>query len=208
MIEFQVHRVLADAELDTPAGRDRALDSARRLIADVPESSAVRHELVRTVADRLDLPTNLVTAEVPRSRGRERPAPVAPPARSPGEIALEPEAAFLATCLASGEVGHKQLSEMSPERVLLAADAARRASTSWRASTIRLPGLEDEEPALGQLVAAVVARADGQDPASEPNLRLSFLQLEQRRIDRELRRASEAADRPRQDELARSRART
>ena len=39
MIEFQVHRVLADAELDTPAGRDRALDTARRLIADVPESS-------------------------------------------------------------------------------------------------------------------------------------------------------------------------
>ena len=65
-----------------------------------------------------------------------------------------------------------------------------------------LAGLEDEEPALGQLVAAVVARADGQDPASEPNLRLSFLQLEQRRIDRELRRASEAADRPRQDELS------
>ena len=57
MIEFQVRRVLADAELDTPAGRDRALDAAqapdRRAY---PESSALRHELVRNVADRLDLP--------------------------------------------------------------------------------------------------------------------------------------------------------
>ena len=63
-------------------------------------------------------------------------------------------------------------------------------------------GLEDRRAALGQLVAAVVARADGQEPATEPNLRMSFLQLELRRIDRELRRAAEDADRPRQDELA------
>ncbi len=201
MIEFQVHRVLADAELDTPAGRDRALDSARRLIADVPESSAVRHELVRTVADRLDLPTNLVTAEVPRSRGRERHAPTAAPARSPGEIALEPERRFLATCLASGEVGHKQLSDMPPN--VFSSELMRRAREHLVASFHDpLAGLEDEDPALGQLVAAVVAQADGQDAASEPNLRLSFLQLEQRRIDRELRRASEAADRPLQDELS------
>ena len=201
MIEFQVHRVLADAELDTPAGRDRALDSARRLIADVPESSALRHELVRTVADRLDLPTTLVTAEVPRSRGRERPVLEAPPVRSPGEIALEPETAFLASCLASGEVGQKQLSEMSPD--VFSSQLMRHAREHLAASFHDpLAGLEDREPALGQLVAAVVARADGQDPSSEPNLRLSFLQLEQRRIDRELRRASEDADRPRQDELA------
>ena len=201
MIEFQVHRVLADAELDTPAGRDRALDSARRLIADVPESSALRHELVRTVADRLDLPTNLVTAEVPRSRGRERPVLQTPPARSAGAIALAPEEHFLAACLASEEAGHKQLVEMSPDvfSSQLMQQAREHLMTSFHDP---LAGLEDREPGLGQLVAAVVARADGMEPASEPNLRLSFLQLEQRRIDRELRRASEAADRPRQDELS------
>ena len=33
MIEFQVRRVLADADLDTPAGRDRALEEARELIS-------------------------------------------------------------------------------------------------------------------------------------------------------------------------------
>jgi DNA primase len=202
IIEFQVHRVLADADLDTPAGRDRALDKARSLIADVPESSvALRDELVRNVADRLDLSTNLVTAEVPRSRGRDRHAPAGAPARSPGEIALAPEEAFLAACLASEEVGLKFLSEMSPE--VFSSQLMRRAREHLVSSFHDpLAGLEDEEPALGQLVAAVVARADGEDAASEPNLRLSFLQLEQRRIDRELRRASEAADRTRQDELS------
>ena len=125
----------------------------------------------------------------------------APPVRSPGEIALEPETAFLASCLASGEVGQKQLSEMSPD--VFSSQLMRHAREHLAASFHDpLAGLEDREPALGQLVAAVVARADGQDPSSAPNLRLSFLQLEQRRIDRELRRASEDADRPRQDELA------
>ena len=204
MIEFQVRRVLADAELDTPAGRDRALDAARRLIAEVPESSALRHELVRNVADRLDLHTNLVTAEVPRSRGREHRATSAPPTRSPGTIALEPEEAFLATCLASGEAGHKQLAEIAPD--LFSSQLIREAREHLVANFgDPLAGLQDEDPELGRLVAGVVARADTQEPASEPNLRMSFLQLEQRRIDRELRRASEAADRPRQDELASAR---
>jgi DNA primase len=202
MIEFQVHRVLADADLDTPAGRDRALEKARSLIADVPESSvALRDELVRTVADRLDLPTNLVTAEVPRSRGHGRPVLQAPPARSAGAIALAPEEHFLATCLASEEAGHRQLVEMSPD--VFSSQLMQQAREHLVASFHDpLAGLEDRDPGLGQLVAAVVARADGMEPASEPNLRLSFLQLEQRRIDRELRRASEAADRPRQDELS------
>ena len=54
-------------------------------------------------------------------------------------------------------------------------------------------------------MAGVVAKASTQLPASGSSLRLSFLQLELRRIDRELRRASEAADRARQDELAAAR---
>jgi DNA primase len=201
MIEFQVRRVLADAELDTPAGRDRALDSARRLIAGVPDSSALRHELVRTVADRLDLPTTLVTAEVPRSRDTERRFSPAPPARSPGAIALAPEEAFLATCLASGDAGREQLSEVSPELFssVLMQQARDHLVTNFHDP---LAGLSEDEVDLGRLVAGVVARAETQGPASAPNLRMGILQLDLRRIDRELRRAAETADRARQDELA------
>jgi len=202
MIEFQVRRVLADADLDTPAGRDRALDSARRLIADVPKSSlALRDELVRKVADRLDLPTDLVTAEVPRSRDTERRFSPAPPARSPGAIALAPEEAFLATCLASGDVGSAQLSEVSPE---LFSSALMQQAREHLVANFHDPlaGLSEAEAELGRIVAGVVARAETQGPASAPNLRMGVLQLELRRIDRELRRAAEMADRARQDELA------
>ena len=42
MIEFQVRRVLADADLDTPSGRDEALEEARKLISAVPERTATQ----------------------------------------------------------------------------------------------------------------------------------------------------------------------
>ena len=59
--QFQVRRVLADADLDSPAGRDRALEEAARLIAEqTTEGSAMRDELVREAADRLDVPGHRV----------------------------------------------------------------------------------------------------------------------------------------------------
>ena len=201
MIEFQVHRVLADAELDTPAGRDRALESARRLIADVPKSSVLKEELVRTVADRLDLPTNLVLAEVPRSRDTVRPTRIT---RSPGEIALGPEEAFLASCLASEETGLTMLQEISPD--VFSSQIVRAAREHLIAHFHDpLAGLAPEETELGQLVARVVDRAGREPGVSAASLRLDSLRLEQRRIDRELRRAAESADRPLQDELAAAR---
>src|SRR5918992_560316 len=71
MIQFQVRRVLADAELGTPTGRDRALEEARGLIAATPERTAMRDELVREVADRLDVPAEYVRA-APSGSGRPR----------------------------------------------------------------------------------------------------------------------------------------
>jgi hypothetical protein len=151
------------------------------------------------VADRLDLSPTLVTADVPRFRDRER-RPSAP-SRTPGEIALGPEEAFLASCLASGDEGYTQLSMISPD--VFSSNLMRQARERLVASFHDpLAGLEDADAELGRLVAGVVAKADGQEPATGPSLRLSFLQLEQRRIDRELRRASEAADRAKQDELS------
>jgi hypothetical protein len=40
------------------------LEEARRLIAQAPERSALRDHLVRHVADRLDVPSDYVTAEL------------------------------------------------------------------------------------------------------------------------------------------------
>ena len=73
MIEFQVRRVLADADLDTPSGRDKALGEARKLISAVPERTATRDALVREAADRLDVPVDYVMAQLRRGRVRDRP---------------------------------------------------------------------------------------------------------------------------------------
>ncbi len=80
MIEFQVRRVLADADLDSPSGRDKALGEARKLISAVPERTATRDALVREAADRLDIPVDYVLAARPRRgaaaiRRRQRPRP-------------------------------------------------------------------------------------------------------------------------------------
>ncbi len=53
--EFEVRRVLATADLSVPAGRGRALRSARSLIAKISPGRE-RDELIRLVADRLGLP--------------------------------------------------------------------------------------------------------------------------------------------------------
>src|SRR3954470_4657180 len=87
VLEFQVRRVLADGNLDTPGGRDRALEEVRPLIAATPERSATRDELVRLVSDRLDVPAAYVTD----GPVRRSPAPQAAPRRPGARDAAERE---------------------------------------------------------------------------------------------------------------------
>jgi DNA primase len=238
MIQFQVRRVLADADLDTPAGRDRALDEAGKLMAAVPERTAKREALVREVADRLDMPLEHVLAAPGRSAasGGRAAAPAGPanasgsrsaaPARSadagsatraataaavagpalragmsPGEASLAAERAFLAMCLAGGELGREYLGNLSEGHLSAAIIRAARDHLVARFDD-PLAGLPDADPALAALVTGVVMTAQEQGEAGEPLLRMSFLQLELRRIERELRRAAQDGDHHRQDRLA------
>jgi DNA primase len=206
IVEFQVRRVLADADLDTPAGRDRALEEARKLIAAVPERTASRDALVREVADRLDVPVDYVTAE-PTLAG-DGPAPAASAGRpalragaSPGELAFAAERAFLAMCLASGEVGREYLGRLSADQLSSATvrDAREHLVSHFDDPLAELP---DDDPAVAALITGVAMAAQEEAEATEPVLRMSFLQLELRRIEREIRRAAAEADHPRQDQLA------
>lgn len=74
--EFQVHRVLASADVETARGRDRALAELRPLVALTPERSVTRDELVRLVASRLDVPPDYVG-----TGHAHEPRPAAPSAR-------------------------------------------------------------------------------------------------------------------------------
>ena len=201
IIQFQVRRALADADLDSPAGRDRALEEVRNLIAAVPERTATRDALVREAADRLDVPPDYVTAAAAPA---PRPAAGVQALRtgaSPGEASLAAERAFLAMCLASGTLGREFLDRVTDEH--LSSGATRSAARLLRTGfDDPLAGLPDDDPAAAALVTGVAMAAQEQPESTEPVLRMSFLQLELRRIEREIRRAAADANHARQDELA------
>jgi DNA primase len=204
MMQFQVRRVLADADLETPAGRDAALERAAGLIAEhTTEGSAMRDELVREVADRLDVPVHRVLTALgsPGALRTRDTGPAFPAGASAGEVAFRAEREFLARCLASGDLGRSYLSIPTDEQ--LSSDATRRAREHLAAHfDDPLADLPEEEPALGRLVSEVVHAAGSQAPSPEAVLRMSILQLEKRRIEREIRRAAHDGDHARQSELA------
>jgi hypothetical protein len=179
----------------------------------------MRDELVRRLADRLDVPVDYVTtqlAALPRQApapvfkaasvtagdpGRDEPGPPASDVPSPGAASLVAERAFLAMCLASGELGREYLGRLRDGH--LSSEIGRKAADHLLSSfDDPLAGLPEDDPGLGALITAAAMQASEQEAATAPSLRMSFLQLELRRVDRELRRATQDGDRPRQHELA------
>jgi DNA primase len=208
-IQFQVRRVLADADLDTPAGRDQALEKAARLIAEhTTEGSAMRDELVREGADRLDVPQEYVRTALRSPRPfAEAPPPSRPPSAparaSAGEVALRAEREFLSRCLASGELGRGYIS--LPQDEQFSSDATRRARKHLATHfEDPLAGLPEDEPTLAALVTDVALAAQEGSPSPEAVLQMSILQLEKRRLEREIRRAAQEGDHARQSELAKA----
>lgn len=199
MIQFQVRRVLADADLGTPTGRDKALEEARGLIAATPERTAMRDELVREVADRLDVPAEYVRET---RVARAAAPPVALPAgASAGEVAFRAEREFLTFCLASGDVGRQFLSLPSDEQFSSPTMLRARVHLVEQFDD-PLAALSEDDPAMGALVHDVVHAAQEQSAKPESVLRMSILQLEGRRIEREIRRAAQEGNHALHTELA------
>jgi DNA primase len=211
MMQFQVRGVLADADRDTPAGIDRALGEAARLIAEyTKDNSVMRDKLIREVRDDLDTSEQAVLEAiraairiVPRAAPplQTDPGPAFPRGASAGEVAFRAEREFLARCLASDDLGRSYLSLPSDDQ--LSSDATRRARDHLAAHfDDPLAGLPEDEPALAALVTDVALAAQEQPASPEAVLRMSILQLEKRRLEREIRRAAQAGDHARQSELA------
>jgi DNA primase len=217
VLRFEVGRVLADADLETPEGRDRALEEARGLIAAAPERSARRDDLVRLVADRLDVPVDYVTAAAGSPQTVRRPqaavspareSPAGPPPRggAPGASSLEAERIFLALCLRAGPLGLEALERLEPGH--LSSDLIRRACDHLvEHFQDPLADLPEGDGELAALIAWVAMRAHEDEPPGEGALRMSFLALELRRIEREVRRARQDGDLGKQGELAAARQR-
>ena len=159
----------------------------------------MRDELVREVADRLDVPTEYVQSARP---ARATTAPSALPAgASAGEVAFRAEREFLTFCLASGELGQRYLSLPTDQQ--FSSDTMLRARAHLlSAFDDPLAALSEDDPALGALVSDVVHAAQEQPAKPESVLRMSILQLEGRRIEREIRRATQEGNHALHTELA------
>lgn len=202
VVEFQIRRVLADSDLQTPRGRDRAFADVRPLIA-TADSPATRDHLVRYVADKLDLAPEVVTISLQNAPAKaQQQAPAEQQPRRPERLldgATRSERAFLAMCLSQGDVGRDYLTKVSDGH--LSSEALRLTRdhlvNQFAEPLAQLPA---DDPAIAATITEVVMLAD-EEPSSEPALRLGFLQLELRRIERELRHAGQGDDFDRQREL-------
>ena len=199
VLEFAVGRVLADGELDDPEGRDRALNAARELIAAAPARSARRDHLVRMVADRLDVPVDYVEAQAAGQIASSRPEPSREPGPAP-DLA-KPETTFLALCLAAGDRGREQLEALGDDH--LTSTTARQARDHLRRHfEDPLAALSGDHPDVAALVSGIALRAEELRPLDPMALTRSFLNLDLRRIERQMRAARSQDDRQRLSELS------
>ncbi|HEY1594862.1 MAG TPA: DNA primase [Thermoleophilaceae bacterium] len=203
VVEFQIRRVLADSDLQSPRGRDRAFDSVRPLIA-TADSPATRDHLVRYVADKLDLAPEVVniSLQTAPNRAPQDPERRNEPQRRPERLldgASRSERAFLSMCLSQGDIGREYLARVTDGH--LSSEALRLTRDHLVAQFADpLAQLPADDPAIAATITEVVMLAD-EEPSSEPALRLGFLQLELRRIERELRHAGQGDDFDRQRQL-------
>jgi DNA primase len=187
---FHVRTLLDEADLSSPAGRDRALDEVVPVLAGMGDS-ITREELVREVGGRLDADPALVSrrlAGAQRRAGREAvgegdaPAPRAP--ERPRSLSAHElyEQALFAMCIAAPAYGRDYLERLGSEH--LSSGVMGRAR-EWLLVHLEQPreGLPREDEELVDVVTQLVVRAE-REPASPEAMELNFLLLEKAAVER------------------------
>jgi DNA primase len=208
---FQLAHSLDQANLSSGEGKDRAFGPTLAILADAPR--AVREELVAYAASRLGIDPAVIwnalnappapsaatrlsgDAPAGAAEARSRPAPPLRPV-SQGERA---ERVFLSLCLGLGERGMEYLERSTPEH--FSTDLMREARKHLLVHTgDPLAGLGEGDKSLAAAVMEILQLAD-EGEVAEQALRLSYLQLELRRVERDLRTAEQRSDFERQRHL-------
>jgi DNA primase len=197
--DFEARRVVAQADLGSPRGRDRALEQVRPLVAALPANSATRDDLVGFLADRLDVPSQYVTSAVSAPPARPQPAAGgSQPAQAlPLDAYERRERTFLAMCLAAGELGREYLERTDAD--YFSSDVLRRGRTHLvRHFDDPLADLPADDPPLTALVTDVAMRDQQVDARV---LVIEYEQIALERVQRQIRRAQRDGDLGRLREL-------
>ncbi len=209
---FQVGLVLDRTDTGSPAERDRALGEVAPILAGLGESAS-RDDLVRQVAERLDLEPAMVMGRVvaaqPTTGGPgdapARGAGAAPSPRRTAELTSRErrERALLAMCIALPGEGKDYLARLGDQHL---SPMGMRA-LSWLREHPEDPAsdLPREDAELSGLIAELVILAHD-EPASPEAMELNYLLLEQRRIEAEIAAAGERDDYEGRAALSRDRA--
>jgi DNA primase len=212
---FQVRLVLERTDVASPVERDNALAEVAPVLAGMGETAS-RDDLVRRVAERLDLDPAMVMGRVvaatPASGGRGEPVPASRPARSEsrpqprqqGELTSRErrERSLLAMCIALPSEGREYLARLTDAH--LSPSGLRAAA--WLREHPEDPASDlPHDSELSGLITELVIMA-GEEPASHEAMELNFLLLEQRRLEAEIATAGERGDYERRAALSRERA--
>ncbi len=212
---FQVGLVLDRADVSSPTERDRALSEAAPILAGMGETAS-RDDLVRRLAEQLDLEPSMVMGRVVAARPAtggsaeliDRQGGGASPTgsvRLAAELTSRErrERALLAMCVALPGEGSEYLARLTDDHLSpLGARAA-----AWLREHPEDPAsnLPREDDQLAGLIAELTILAHD-EPASAEAMELNFLLLEQRRLEGKITAAGEKGERERRAALSRERA--
>jgi DNA primase len=212
LTSFQVGLVLDRTDVTSPVERDRALAEVAPVLAGMGESAS-RDDLVRRVAERLDLEPAMVMGRVvaaePATGGeqpqqtRQAPRAQAPPPRAVELTSRERrERALLAMCIAQPEEGREYLARLTDAH--LSATGIRAATWLRENPGDPASNLPHDDEMAGLISELVMLSRD--QPASRESMELNFLLLEQRRLEGEIAAAGERGDYEHRAALSRERA--
>jgi DNA primase len=211
---FQVRLVLDRTDTSSPAERDRALAEVAPVLAGMGETVS-RDELIRKVAEKLDLEPAMVMGRViaaePATGGSQDPGPQASApqraqqVRRPAELTSRErrERALLAMCIALPSEGKEYLARLTDAH--LSPTGLRAAAWLREHPEDPASNLPHEDGELAGLIAELVIMSR-EEPASQEAMELNFLLLDQRRLEDEIAAAGQRGDYERRAALSRERA--
>ena len=203
---FHVRMLLGDADLSSPAGRDRALDEVVPVLSAMPES-ITREELEREVASRLDADPGLVRRRVAGHRQAPAPAPNraeivegdpgpegggggAPAAQPAGPLSARErrERSLLQMAIAMPSDGAGVLERLTPAH-LSSGEMIR--ARDWLVAHLEAPldGIPHDDEEFVALVTQLVMDSE-REPGSLGAMELNFLWLERAMVESELAAAT------------------
>lgn len=206
-VVFHVDRILDRADTRSAEGRDRAVTELAPVLSLPP--SALREDLMRRVASRLELSEGRLAALMQRSGSASAGAGPAPAANGNGasgsgssassggaaaaerlvDPAIRNEGQFLVLCVARPEAGERALAAIDLDEHITSGRLRRAAHHLVGRCATPMANLDPEDEDLARLIATIVARAGDETDVTNDHVEQQRLLLELGRLERALRRA-------------------